>query len=316
MTLASSSPTGSLVSSLAVVILTHDEEQHIGRALDALAAVAREVFVIDSGSTDNTIAIAEAKGAQVLRHPFVNYAQQFQWALDTAPITSDWILRLDADEIIEPDLANALNETLPKLGAEIVGINLNRKHIFLGRWVRHGGRYPLYLLRVWRRGHGRIESRWMDEHMIVSGGRVINVEGGFADHNNNDLSFFTVKHNKYATREAIDRLIAELDLSPTDQGVAAGGSSEQAKSKRSWKESIYNRLPFGVGPLAYFLWRYFGQLGFLDGKEGLIYHLLQGFWYRFLVEARVLELRKGVAPFKKADDIKAELARLTGLAIK
>jgi glycosyltransferase involved in cell wall biosynthesis len=303
------------MSSLAVIILAHDEALHIARALDAVAPLAQEVFVVDSGSTDDTAAIARAKGATVLQHRFVNYAQQFQWALDNAPIKSEWILRLDADEIVEPDLARALAAALPAYPRDVVGLSVNRKHIFLGRWIKHGGRYPLHLLRIWRRGHGRIENRWMDEHMIVSGGRVVEIEGGFADHNLNDISYFTLKHNKYATREAVDRLIEEFNLSPQDEGVDSGGGGRQAMTKRSWKRSLYNRLPFGAGPLLYFLWRYFAQAGFLDGREGLIYHVLQGFWYRFLVEARLLELRRCISPLASPAEIKAQLSRLTGLAV-
>ena len=304
------------VVSLAVVILTYNEERHIGRALEAVAPIATDVYVVDSGSSDKTVAIAQAHGAIVLHHPFVNHAQQFQWALENAPIQADWLMRLDADEVVEPNLCAALAAQLPRLDPDVVGVNLNRKHIFLGRWIRFGGRYPLVLLRIWRRGHGRIENRWMDEHMIVWGGRSVTIDGGFADHNLNDLTFFTDKHNKYATREAIDRLNKEFGLFARDDAVSTGASSAQARIKRSLKEGLYNRLPFGVGPLGYFLWRYIGQLGFLDGREGLIYHFLQGFWYRFLVEAKVLELRRAVSHVHGPAEIKAELARLTGLAIE
>lgn len=80
------------------------------------------------------------------------------------------MLRLDADEIIEPDLAREIGEKLPRLPAEVVGVNLKRKHIFMDRWVRHGGRYPLVMLRLWRHGKGRVEDRWMDEHVVVWAG--------------------------------------------------------------------------------------------------------------------------------------------------
>jgi glycosyltransferase involved in cell wall biosynthesis len=303
-------------SDLAVLILTHNEQPHINRALASIAPIAREVFVIDSHSTDQTTEIAQAHGAQILHHKFINQANQFQWALDHAPITAPWVMRLDADEIIEPDLAAAITNQLPTLSPDIAGINLKRKHIFLGRWIRHGGRYPLTLLRIWRHGQGRIENRWMDEHMIVHGGRCITLEGGFADHNLNDLTFFTDKHNKYATREAIDRLNQKLHLFPADNAVATGASSTQARLKRLLKEHLYNRLPSGVGPLAYFLWRFIAQRGFLDGREGLIYHVLQGFWYRFLVEAKLRELQQAISHLHHPAEIKAELARLTGLTLE
>jgi glycosyltransferase involved in cell wall biosynthesis len=302
--------------SLVVVVLTYNEEAHIERLLLCLRRLGTEVFIIDSYSTDNTVAVARALGARVIQHAFVNHAQQFQWALDNIRMDSDWIMRLDADELLEPELVEEIRAKLSTLPSDVVGVNLKRRHIFMGRWIRHGGRYPLTLLRIWRRGQGRIENRWMDEHMVVWGGRTLTFDNDFADHSLNDLSFFIDKHNKYATREAIDRLNEDLSLFAHDDAVSSGASSSQARMKRFVKQRFYNRLSFGVGPLCYFLWRYVAQLGFLDGREGLIYHFLQGFWYRFLVEAKVLELRHAISRLRDPAEIKTELARLTGLAIE
>ncbi|MDB5653469.1 MAG: putative Glycosyl transferase, group 2 family protein [Tardiphaga sp.] len=300
---------------LAIIILTHNEALHLERALGYVSGIANEICVVDSFSTDSTLDIARSHGAVVLQNPFVNQAKQFQWALDNAPITSDWIMRLDADEIIEPDLAAEIAARLPSLPADVVGINLKRKHIFMGRWIRHGGRYPLLLLRIWRRGYGHIEDRWMDEHMIVHGGRTVTFDGGFADHNLNDLTFFTDKHNKYATREAIEVLNQRLHFMPQDRALSGAGSSRQAARKRAVKEQLYNRIPFLLSALGYFLFRYLLQLGFLDGKEGLIYHVLQGFWYRFLVAAKIEELSRAIIGIDDKATIEIELARLTGLKI-
>jgi glycosyltransferase involved in cell wall biosynthesis len=297
---------------LAVIILTHNEERHIARALDCVKSFASSVFIIDSQSTDRTVEIAEARGATVLQNKFVNHARQFQWALDNAPVTAAWVMRLDADEIIEPDLAEEITARLPELPADVVGVNLKRKHIWMDRWVRHGGRYPLVLLRIWRRGHGRIEDRWMDEHLWVQGGRTVTFDGGFADHNLNDLSFFTDKHNKYATREALDVLNRQLNLLPRDDKITVQGSSLQASLKRWAKERLYNSIPFTVSAPAYFLWRYIFRLGFLDGRSGFVYHFLQGCWYRFLVGAKVLELQRAVAHLSDKREIASELSRLTG----
>jgi len=297
---------------LAVVMLTHNEERHISRALAAIRGIAREVFIIDSYSTDRTVEIAEAAGAVVLQHKFLNYAKQFEWGLANAPITSGWIMRLDADEVIEPDLAAEIEAKLPQLGAEVAGINLKRKHIFMDRWIQHGGRYPLILLRIWRRGQGRIESRWMDEHMITWGGHTVTFDGGFSDHNLNDLTFFTDKHNKYATREAIDILNQKYGLFARDEDLSTESSSFQASLKRMMKEKVYNRLPFWVGPIGYFIYRFVFQLGFLDGRPGLIYHSLQGGWYRFLVGAKVVEYERELESCTSSADRLAKLETLTG----
>lgn len=298
-----------------VIILTYNEEQHIARAIQSVSSFARTVFVVDSHSTDRTVELARAGGAVVFVHDFINQARQFQWALDTLPSKAPWIMRLDADEIVEPALAREIRERLPTLAPGVAGVNLRRKHIFLGRWVRHGGRYPLVLLRIWRRGHGRIEDRWMDEHILVEGGTTVTFDGDFRDHNLSDLTAFTEKHNRYATREAIDVLNQRYELFPRSPGLQMHNAPQQATVKRFIKERVYNRLPFPAGALAYFLWRYIVKLGFLDGTTGLAYHFLQGFWYRFLVGAKIMELDRAIRPLQTASERLAELQRQTGFPL-
>jgi glycosyltransferase involved in cell wall biosynthesis len=298
-------------TSLAVVILTYNESIHLSRALEHVRGFAKEVFVVDSFSTDNTVELAIAGGAHVLQHPFKNYARQFEWALENAPITADWVMRLDADEIIERDLAKEIASKLPNLPAEVTGVNLNRKTIFQGKFIRHGGRYPLTLLRIWRRGKARIEDRWMDEHMYLTEGRTVTFKGGFSDHNLLDLTFFTAKHNSYASREALDALSQRLRLFEPQIALTAESTATQAKIKRFLKESLYNRLPFEVSATLYFLFRYVIQLGFLDGRAGFMYHVLQGFWYRYLVGAKLREMELAAKGAKSDEERRAVLARLS-----
>lgn len=304
-------PVGDRVVGVAIV-LVRNEALHIARALACVEALGWRAFVVDSGSTDRTAEIARGLGAEVVVHPFVNYARQFQWALDNLPISAPWIMRLDADEVLTSELIEEIRRRLPQLPAETTGINLKRRHVFLGRWIRHGGRYPLTLLRIWRRGAARIEQRWMDEHMTLERGRSVTFECDFADCNLNDLTYFTNKHNGYATREAIDVLAKRYRLWREDERVSRRSTSLQTAAKRSLKERVYNRLPLWVGPLGYFLFRYVFQLGFLDGREGLVYHLLQGFWYRFLVAAKVFEFDRVLRTLPDRDLRIDALARLTG----
>jgi glycosyltransferase involved in cell wall biosynthesis len=296
---------------VAIIILTYNESVHLPRALKHIAGFAQEVFVIDSFSTDDTVALAKAGGAQVLQHPFQNYAKQFEWALENAPITAEWVMRLDADEVVEADLAEEIAKRLPNLPQDVTGINLNRKTIFQGKFIRHGGRYPLTLLRIWRRGKAHIEDRWMDEHMYLTEGRAVTFSGGFADHNLFDLTFFTAKHNGYASREALDVLNQRLHLFEPQLKLAQESTAKQAKIKRLLKESIYNRLPFELSASLYFLYRYIFQLGFLDGRKGFVYHVLQGFWYRFLVGAKLRELEIAAKNAANEEEIRSEVARLT-----
>lgn len=297
---------------IAVVILTFNESIHIRRALESIRPFCKEIFVIDSFSTDDTLEICRSAGAVVLQNKFVNQAKQFAWGLENAPITASWIMRLDADEVVEPELADEICRKLESLPPDVAGINLDRRHVFMGRWIRHGGRFPLTMLRIWRRGQGRIEDRWMDEHIIVSGGRAIKFSGHFSDVNLNNLTYFTAKHNAYATREAVDVLIKKYNLRPTDEHLSADSASAQAAIKRWVKEKLYNKIPFSLSSLAYFSYRYFIQLGFLDGRSGLIYHFLQGYWYRFLVGAKVYEFQQELEGLCSTEDRLHRLSQLSG----
>lgn len=298
-------------ANVAVIILTYNESRHLSRALQSVRDFAREVIVVDSFSTDETVEIAIRAGASVLQHTFSCQAQQFNWALDNAPITSEWVMRLDADEIIETDLASEIVSKLPILPPQITGVNLKRKTIFQNKFIRFGGRYPLTMLRIWRRGKARVEDRWMDEHVYLTEGTATTFKGGFADHNLNDLTSFTEKHNRYAAREALDVINARHHLFEAQVELTRMSTARQARIKRFLKETVYNRIPFEMSAFAYFFFRYVIQLGFLDGREGLIYHVLQGFWYRFLVGAKVREMESAIQHVATAEERRSIIAQLS-----
>lgn len=304
------------MSSLTVMILTLNEERHIARAIDSVASVAAAVVVIDSHSTDRTLEIARAKGATVLQNKFVSQAQQFQWALDNTAVDSAWVMRLDADEVVSAELAAEIAQRLDALPAQVVGVKLRRRHIWMGRWVRHGGRYPVTLLRIWRRGHGRVEDRWMDEHMLVWGGETLTFEADFADENLNDIGYFVDKHNKYATREAIEVVNRRVGLFAREAGVRLRSHSWRARATHWFKDTVYPRIPFTLTAPAYFLWRYIVLLGFLDGRSGLTYHFMQSYWYRFLIGAKVMELEQAISHLSDKHEIARELSRLTGQPVR
>ena len=195
---------------LSVIILTRDEEANLPHALESLKPLAPEIFVVDSGSTDQTVEIARAAGCQVYQHRFENHAAQLNWAIENLPIETSWVMRLDADERLMSELASELCSTLPGLPVDISGLEIKRRVYFWGRWIRHGGFYPTWLLRVWRRGFGRCEQRWMDEHMLVTSGRILKLTCDLIDENHKGLTFWTDKHNRYADREVKDLIAAEV----------------------------------------------------------------------------------------------------------
>lgn len=273
---------------LTVVILTRNEAHHIVRALGSISAIADRIFVIDSGSSDETVSLAKAAGATVVVHPFVHQAQQFNWALGQLPADTEWVMRLDADEVVTKELAKEIEVCLPMIGPDVSGIYVSRRMTFLRRPIRWGGVFPIRVVRLFRFGTSRYENRWMDEHLIVKG-PTANFKGEILDDNLGSLGAWIAKHNSYASREVVDILNATYGFMHQDSVARLRGGG-QAGKKRWLKEHIYNRLPSGFRALFYFSYRYVVRLGFLDGYQGTAFHVLQGFWYRFLVDAKLFEI--------------------------
>ena len=272
------------------VILTFNEEQHLARCIASVQAVATDVVVVDCSSTDATLDIARAHGARVLQHAWVNHAAQFNWALTQLGADTEWVLRIDADEVLTPALTEEIRTRLPGIGPEIDGVYWGRRMTFQGRLIRHGGVFPVRVLRLFRHGRGQCENRWMDEHIKVAG-PTADFAGEMIDDNLNSLTWWTDKHNRYASREAVDLLNLEYRFMPHDT-VASLRGGKQAGVKRWLKERVYARLPGGFRAFAYFFYRYVLRLGFLDGQAGTAFHFLQGFWYRYLVDAKVVEVKR------------------------
>jgi len=275
--------------SIAFIIMVRNEELNLVACLESLRSLNAEIYVIDSGSTDRSLAIAKLYGATVLEHPFHNYASQFNWALDHVPTMAPWIFRLDADEFLTAELRAEIAEKLSRLGEDVAGVLLKRRYCFLGRWIRHGGMYPVWHIRLFRRGAGRCEERWMDEHIVLCEGETVRFNFDFVDNNRKSLEFWTQKHNWYSSREVLD--LVEGGLS----SASHNNLSAQARMKRWGKERIYAKSPRFLRAFVYWFVRYFLLLGFLDGREGLIFHFLQGFWYRFLVDAKLYERERHLA---------------------
>jgi glycosyltransferase involved in cell wall biosynthesis len=288
------------MADLTVIILTKNEEQNIEKCIRSLKDLPKRIVLIDSFSTDSTVELARSLGAEVVEHPFESHAAQFNWGLDNLNLDTEWIMRLDADEELHPELVNELEERLPALPANVTGMILRRRVYFLGRWLKHGGKYPELLLRVFRRGHGRSEMRQMDEHLVVLDGETVTSQYDFLDNNQKSLEWWTAKHNWYSNKEVLDCLGVERDDS-----VDCGTSSKQARAKRVIKKHGYYKLPPFFRAHLYFIYRYYFRLGFLDGKEGKIYTFLQAYWYRFLVDAKLYECTKNQTMPDEQKDLKS-----------
>ncbi|MFC4293994.1 glycosyltransferase family 2 protein [Novosphingobium tardum] len=278
---------------ITVIVLSFNEAIHVERCIGRIRDHVRRVVVVDSFSTDDTIARAQAMGAETLQNPFVNQAQQFNWALDAVQIDTAWVLRLDCDEYLDDEALRWLHRDMPRLSDDVAGVELRLKVIFKGKHLRFGGYYSTDLLRLWRTGKGRVEQRWMDERTTVSG-KITRARGNLVDENLNSIGWWTDKHNRYASRHVIDFMM--LQHSP-DHQVATKGAMlpRRARFKRFLRNRIYARFPLFLRPALYWFYRYFVLLGFLDGKLGLIWHFLHGFWYYMLIDVKIHEARQIVA---------------------
>jgi len=292
------------------VILTRNESLHLARCISSLQATANHIVVVDCYSTDDTVEIAKANNAIVLQHEWVNHAAQFNWALTQIDPRTDWVIRIDADEILTPSLNAEISSRLPRLDTAVSGIYWNRRMTFQGRTIKHGGVFPVRVLRMFRFGQGQSENRWMDEHIQVTG-KTVNFSGEMIDDNLNSLTWWTNKHNRYASLEAVEMLNLEYRFMQRDITVGLA-TAQQPWVKRWIKEKIYVRLPGGFRAFVYFFYRYVARAGFLDGRAGMAFHFLQGFWYRYLVDAKVDEVKR----YMRQHDVSIQKALLDVLEVR
>lgn len=299
---------------ITAIILTLNEELHLDRCLNSLLPLHCNIVIVDCFSSDSTLEIARSHGALILQNQWINYATQFNWALeqlDHLGAKTDWVLRIDADEFLTSELTQEILNNIPCIESNIEGVFFKRRMTFQGRLIRYGGVFPLDVLRLFRYGRGHCENRWMDEHIKITG-PTRKLFGELIDDNLNSLTWWTEKHNKYASREAIDLLNLEFRFMLQDSVADLKGAG-QVGVKRWLKENVYARLPTGFRAFLYFIYRYFIRLGFLDGEEGTAFHFLQGFWYRYLVDAKISETKRYM--YKNNVDILVAIKRVLGVSI-
>ena len=270
-----------------IIILTNNEEKNLPACLDSLQELEAPVFVVDSFSTDSTLETIRERGIHFVQHPFENYSRQRNWAQENLPLDTEWVLHLDAGERCTSELAQWLRTSFNP-AASIDGYMFSRRTIFLGQWIRHGGHYPNYHLRLFRRSRGRCEAKAYDQHFVCDGATQHLPAGiDLIDTVADSLLDFTRSHAHWALFEAIETV-----AHARDQGEVRPRFFGTPIERRRWlKTRIFRRAPLFIRSFLYFLYRYFLRAGFLDGRMGLMFHFLQGFWFRFLVDANVAELR-------------------------
>lgn len=247
---------------LSVAIITFNEEANIRRTLESVAW-ADEIVVVDSGSTDGTLDICKAFTDKVYHQPWLGYATQKNMAIERT--SGDWVLSLDADEPIERDLAEEIGSILSS-SMSLDGYKIPRKTFFLGTWVRHGGWYPDYNLRLFRRGKGRFSERAVHEALHVDGS-IGFTRNAILHYAYPDLASYMDSINRYSSLAV---------------NVA------KAKAPGWFRTSWINIL---LRPIATFLLKYFVRLGFLDGKHGLVLNLFHSY-YVFAKYAKAWEYKR------------------------
>ncbi len=283
---------------ITAIVMTYNEEKNLEECLKSIYDYVDEIIVVDSYSNDKTEVISKKYTNKFYQNTFINQAKQFIWALNNCDIQNDWILRIDADERWTREGFNELTRIIKE--ENIDGIYVRMKIYFMDRWLRYGDMYPNYFLRVFKKSKGNMEDRWMDEHIKVDGkvyySNIDVIEANYDRQEN--ISLWTNKHNKYSTREAIEFLLMSEKL--REINTIANLFGNKTERKRWIKENLYFRTPLFIRPFIYFIYRYFFKLGFLDGKEGFIFHTLHAFWYRFLVDSKIYQIRKLSKKYNKS----------------
>jgi glycosyltransferase involved in cell wall biosynthesis len=277
---------------LSVVVLTKNEERNLERCLESVARWCREILVVDSGSNDGTVKIAERYGAAVVSHPFESHTKQWNWALRNLPFRCEWALCLDADQQVTPELRTDIDSLLLKDAGKVPqnGFYIKRRQIFRGKWIKHGGYYPKYLLKMVRH-----ELAWCDENERLDSRFYVKGTTGVLKHdliednqNEHDMTFWIDKHNRYAVAQASEELHRRNRQVAWSLKPRFFGTPDQRTL--FLREIWYRFLPLYLRPFLLFFYRYFLRLGVLDGKQGLIFHFCQSLCCRLLVDAKIEEL--------------------------
>lgn len=276
---------------ISVIVLTYNEAAQLDACLRSVADWAGQVFVVDSGSTDTTLEIARRYTSLIYEHPFENYSRQRNWAQSNLPLTYDWVFHIDADERVSPELATELRKFFVKdtQVQQIAGLLVRRRINFMGRHIKHGGIYPTYHCRIFKKQLGRCEDREYDQHFLVDG-PTIRIEADLVEVTASSLFSWTARHNRWAQMEA-QHLMKKTENAQS--GLVKPSLTGSPIERRRWlRASVYERNPLFLRSFTYFFVRYFLRGGFLDGIPGLIYHVLHGFWFRFYVDACYYEMKR------------------------
>ena len=274
------------------IIITFNEEIHLPRLLSSIHDLNAPLFVLDSGSTDATLDIAAKFGAVVLQNKFENHPKQWDFALQQFSIQTPWVICLDADQVVTPELRQYLLTFREEENRDVNGIYFNRKNYFKGKWIKHGGYFPFYMLKMFRYGVGYSDlNENMDHRFIVPGKTLVWKKGWLLEENlkENNIHFWIDKHNRYSDLVALEEVERMQMLRGQSTIPNFWGSPYE---RTAWLKGLWWRQPRYIRPMLYFTYRMIFRLGILDGRTGIVFHFLQGFWFRLIVDVKIDELLK------------------------
>lgn len=285
---------------ISVVVMTYNEEVNIERCLKSIVDWADDIYIVDSFSTDATEAICKQYTNRFFQNHYISHPVQWDWALNNLPFEHEWIFAVDADFVVTDALKMALSRLIPTLNTSVSGIYVRHRQIFRGRFLKRGTMYPRYWLRLFRRGTVFTDdSDLVDLHFYVKGD-VVKVEYDVIEDNvkERNLEFWVSKQIRFAQRAAIEEIKRResLDLSPVVPKLF--GTPDQ---RTLWLKTKWYFFPLYWRAIFYFAYRYIIRLGFLDGKEGFLYHFTQALVYRLMVDARIEELNRDKIPGSDLD---------------
>jgi glycosyltransferase involved in cell wall biosynthesis len=282
-----------LTAPVSTLVLTYNEEPNIEACLRSVHGWCHEIFVLDSGSTDQTVAICLRYTDKIIVHPYTDHASQVSWALSNLPLACDWMLFLDADNVVSELLKREFEQALADDDLRIAGYYCRHLHMFRNHPVRG---LKSHWLRLIRRAQTRVDqSELVDFRWILDGEtRILSGEIIESNRKENDIDFWIDKHQKFSYRMAIEEVLRNsgiLKWSPELHPRIFGNYDEQML----WLKNRWYSMPLYIRPFLYFLYRYIFRLGFLDGMNGFLYHFLQAFWFRLIVDMKISELQQRIA---------------------
>ena len=277
---------------LTVLVTTRNEAPNVERCLASVRELADQVVVLDSESTDGTVEIARPLADEVVNLEYDHsriIPWIFQWALDHVEIRNGWVLILEADQAVTPALAAEIRALLGRSQVAENGFFIRRAQFFRGRRIRFGGYGSKHLLKLFRRGKGRLDPEEQDTRVYVEG-PVGRLRHPIEEWNKKEdaILFYLEKHLRYAEAFAREELARRQGLEFAGKARFFGTPDERIL----WQKRIWYRMPLYVRPFLYFFYRYFLRLGILDGWNGFVFHFLQAYWFRLIVDIRLAELRK------------------------